>query len=504
MRESIAAYVPPAYKAKALFAPAPAAGETRQKVHCPAVAYSFSNEQSRKEAYDSGFIPRGAAYYLGSDGNTVHFAGTDRTVSREEYYRGMPANPPVAAVSDRGATGAPLNPEEVQRQLAAWNHDLEVQSARESSPFSLRGFLYSKAGRAAMGITEPFVGLGQILTSGTRWLTSAGGLLPNALSRGIGSLEEGVNDTAARLAQAQQIARDAAGLRKDQWDWWSIGGNIASPANWIPVGRALKGLKWAGEAFPAVSRWINNIFTRGAVAGGVIGTLKPTPDGTQPEARLSNAGEGALTGTVLGPVFERIVAPVAAKVAQRLVNAVQSMFDRGSPAGAAMDMQLLRNKLGRRHPLNSDAIPRAGSRPLVNQGNAPTCGHNSCGMVLNSLGKPVDVATLIQKIPPRADGITTLEIAALLKSQGIRASAYRGRSVADLARYTKDGTPVIVRIADKTPGAKFSHAVVVDGVAVRSGVPVVAIRDPHGMQYFSPVETFKRSFTGDVIVPAKP
>ncbi|MCO3324625.1 hypothetical protein FA200_18730 [Pseudomonas aeruginosa] len=47
----------------------------------------------------------------------------------------------------------------------------------------------------------------------------------------------------------------------------------------------------------------------------------------------------------------------------------------------------------------------------------------------------------------------------------------------------------------------FSHFVVVDGVTTRNGVSVVAIRDPHGTQYFSPVAIFEKSFTGEVVVP---
>lgn len=42
---------------------------------------------------------------------------------------------------------------------------------------------------------------------------------------------------------------------------------------------------------------------------------------------------------------------------------------------------------------------------------------------------------------------------------------------------------------------------VVDGITVKNGEKVVAIRDPHGKSYFSPVETFKKAFTGEAIVP---
>jgi len=60
-------------------------------------------------------------------------------------------------------------------------------------------------------------------------------------------------------------------------------------------------------------------------------------------------------------------------------------------------------------------------------------------------------------------------------------------------------TPVIVRIDDKS--RDFLYFVVVDGVTVRNGQKVLAIRDPHGKSYFSPLETFKNAFTGEAIIP---
>ncbi|NHZ93966.1 hypothetical protein F2P45_33975 [Massilia sp. CCM 8733] len=75
------------------------------------------------------------------------------------------------------------------------------------------------------------------------------------------------------------------------------------------------------------------------------------------------------------------------------------------------------------------------------------------------------------------------------------------RNVDDLARYTDKGVPVIVRITDVDGGTSFSHFVVVDGVTTRNGTRVVAIRDPNNRAYFSPVETFSRNFTGEVVLP---
>jgi hypothetical protein len=153
------------------------------------------------------------------------------------------------------------------------------------------------------------------------------------------------------------------------------------------------------------------------------------------------------------------------------------------------------------NPLLADSTPRNTDRLVLNQGKTPTCGHNSCGMVLDTLGKEVDVSALIKAVPPRADGIVAAEVAALMKSKGVPSASFINREVADIARYTEQGVPVVVRIADKTGETSFSHFVVVDGVTIKNRVPVVAIRDPQGRAYFSPVETFEKMFTGDVVVP---
>lgn len=80
-------------------------------------------------------------------------------------------------------------------------------------------------------------------------------------------------------------------------------------------------------------------------------------------------------------------------------------------------------------------------------------------MVLNTLGKEVDVGTLIQKLPPSEKRIFAQDVASLMKSEGVPASAFGSRNVSDLARYTSNGTPVVVRVVDKTTGSGFSQIV---------------------------------------------
>lgn len=78
--------------------------------------------------------------------------------------------------------------------------------------------------------------------------------------------------------------------------------------------------------------------------------------------------------------------------------------------------------------------------------------------------------------------------------EGVPASAFGNRYFADLARCIDVGTPVFFRILDNTKGADFSHVVVVDGVATRNGISLVAIRDPCGSRYLVSSVPFKEFF----------
>jgi ABC-type bacteriocin/lantibiotic exporter with double-glycine peptidase domain len=135
------------------------------------------------------------------------------------------------------------------------------------------------------------------------------------------------------------------------------------------------------------------------------------------------------------------------------------------------------------------------------EGKEPTCGHNSCAMVLDTLGKPVNVESLIATLKPTQEGILSKEVSNLLSKNNVENLFLNGRTINDISRYTDKGTPVIVRITDSKNPKEFSHFVVVDGITERAGQEVVAIRDPHGKSYFSPLETFKNAFTGEAIIP---
>jgi predicted double-glycine peptidase len=208
-----------------------------------------------------------------------------------------------------------------------------------------------------------------------------------------------------------------------------------------------------------------------------------------------------ITGAVGGPMgaaaFFKIKSILASNAAKKRA-ALNVAADVGDAKGGIFTGG---GSSSPKNPLLEDKIDRFGDRLVVNQGAVPTCGHNSCGMVLDTLGKKVDIKELIKKMPPSEQGIYSRDVAALMNSQGVPSSVIGSVNVNDLARYTSRGTPVVVRIVDNKTGTNFSHFVVVDGVTERNGIPVVAIRDPHGTQYFSPVSTFEANFSREAVVP---
>lgn len=146
-------------------------------------------------------------------------------------------------------------------------------------------------------------------------------------------------------------------------------------------------------------------------------------------------------------------------------------------------------------------LERNGSRVVFNQGNAPTCAPTSCGMVLDTLGQPVDLIGLVERANVAANGMKADRVAALLRSEGVDASFRTRMTVQDLADATANGNPAIAAVRQGGGG----HAIVVDGVTTRQGVPVVAIRDPWGQQYFEKVDVFSQRFLRQgIIINGKP
>lgn len=156
-------------------------------------------------------------------------------------------------------------------------------------------------------------------------------------------------------------------------------------------------------------------------------------------------------------------------------------------------------KVGNLEPGNplSTSIVRNGERLVLNQGNLPTCGPNSCAMVMNTSGLNHDLGKLITDAKVTPQGARMNNLASAMRNQGLVDARFISKvSVEDLAATSK-GNPAIVAMKLDRGG----HAVVVDGITVRNGQTVVAIRDPAlGRQYFTPIDEFKNKYMGQAII----
>lgn len=146
------------------------------------------------------------------------------------------------------------------------------------------------------------------------------------------------------------------------------------------------------------------------------------------------------------------------------------------------------------------ATPRAGTpeRPVSFQGKAPTCGPVSCEMVASMGGsvKPEILKDMLKEAG--TTGVTTDQMVSMLKWNRVAAEAKKGWKVAELAEATQGGNPAIAVIKTSNPTHPL-HAVVVDGVTVKDGVRVLAIRNPWGIQYFQSEAEFAKIFTGNAV-----
>jgi len=153
----------------------------------------------------------------------------------------------------------------------------------------------------------------------------------------------------------------------------------------------------------------------------------------------------------------------------------------------------------------TNSIARNGSRLVLDQryvsdvGNV-ACGPTACAMVLNDSGKWVNI-TQIAREAGLVPGVGTdvVGLSKTLQNNGLSSATWTLKaSIDDLAVATSKGNAAIARV---TLENGEGHFVVVDGVTVRQGQSVVAIRDPGtGKQYFVPSQEFAKKFSGQAVL----
>jgi hypothetical protein len=161
-----------------------------------------------------------------------------------------------------------------------------------------------------MGIKDPISGAAQLLPKGLEFVTSAGGYVPNPLSRFFGSEAEKVSQMVSAEEQAYQKQRAAQG--DTGMDLGRIAGNIVSPANIVGGIRAAQGARalGAGAGMQATA------------AGAVQGAMQPVTEPTGfAEEKATQVGFGAIGGKVGEAVsagLGKVMNPLASKAEQTM------------------------------------------------------------------------------------------------------------------------------------------------------------------------------------------
>ncbi|MFC3400510.1 cysteine peptidase family C39 domain-containing protein [Ralstonia solanacearum] len=184
---------------------------------------------------------------------------------------------------------------------------------------------------------------------------------------------------------------------------------------------------------------------------------------------------------------------VAGKVAEQ-GNATSAQSAANSAAGAAAGSL----------EADTNSIARNGDRLVIDQRYVSNigdvaCGPTACAMVLNDRGQWVNI-TQLAKEASLVPGVGTdvVGLAKTLRNNGLGSASWKlNASVDDLAVATSNGNAAIARVTLENGSG---HFVVVDGVTVRQGQSVVAVRDPGtGTQYFVPRREFADKFSGQVV-----
>jgi filamentous hemagglutinin len=165
-------------------------------------------------------------------------------------------------------------------------------------------------------------------------------------------------------------------------------------------------------------------------------------------------------------------------------------------------------------------MTRLGDASVIKQPSGPFCGPTTCAMVLESAGKKVDVNELISQLDKKVvgdgtnktDGVFMKDLVPLLSDRGIPATRQR-LPTPQLEKALESGNPAIVNVKrpiyDPKTGLQQidnrgkpvwgGHAVVIDNIKLVHGKKSVAIRDPHGKQYYQLYENFQKDFLFEAI-----
>lgn len=160
-----------------------------------------------------------------------------------------------------------------------------------------------------MGLKDPISGGAQLLPRGLEFVTSAGGTLPNPVSKFFGSEAQRVDELVKQEEQAYQQNRQLQG--ESGFDWARLGGNVVNPVN-VAGGAGAARLATAGVRPLAVA----------AGTGAASGVLQPVYNtdefGTEKAKQAAAGTIGGVVGKKLTSVTGNVLNPLVSKAEQTM------------------------------------------------------------------------------------------------------------------------------------------------------------------------------------------
>jgi len=159
--------------------------------------------------------------------------------------------------------------------------------------------------RVLQGARDPIDAGAQLLPRGLQFVTSAGGMAPNAVSEWFGKEAQGVDQGISENEAQYEAARRATG--QEGFDAGRFVGNVVSPANAAIAARLPAGATTAGRV------------GTGMALGASGGALSPVNTQNNPDFAGTKAGQ-MLVGGIAGGVLT----PIAGKVADKFASYIAS------------------------------------------------------------------------------------------------------------------------------------------------------------------------------------
>jgi hypothetical protein len=257
-------------------------------------------------------------------------------------------------------------------EAGGWASAPEVNEPSQAQAQAETGAWSGKLGRAAQGAIEPMMGAAQLASHVT----------------GVGSSY--MDKKVQEYEDFYQKSRTAAGLKKDDWDYWAGAGNILSPINYLP-GAAAESVG-AAAARRLGAGALTRAATTGATAGAMGSAMQPvtniSPINDYESEKKRQIAMGGAGGALLGPAASMVgrgLIPEVAPAARVLAGEQGVPLTTGQMGGPGSWLKRLED-IGEKAPIVGGKIRQRREEALE---GLNTSIYNSAEGVLAPVGEKI-------------------------------------------------------------------------------------------------------------------